>query len=231
MKRSFPYILALVLPFLGGPAFAQQIGGAGAGVQVSGTPTTGNCAKWVNSTAIGDSGGACGGGGGGSSVLYAQTSIQAGDTTTTSGAKFASSYTWSAGTFCPSVGTVYHVTDAGDYSITAASTIATAWQLDTQFIEPTTGIFVNGPTITNAGWYSQLTITCLTTGTTGTIEVQGWTMVRTDATATHADGVSMAPNTATFTVDTTAAHTIFPETGGSSFTGSMTQRQLVIVKE
>ena len=83
MKRSFPYILALVLPFLGGPAFAQQIGGAGAGVQVSGTPTTGNCAKWSNSSTLTDAGSPCGSGGGSTIVKCALA--PASDTITSSG--------------------------------------------------------------------------------------------------------------------------------------------------
>ena len=86
VKRSFPYILALVLPLLGGPAFSQQISGAGSGVQVSGTPSTGNCAKWVSPTAIGDSGGACGGAGSSawSSLTAATANLLLANTTYTS---------------------------------------------------------------------------------------------------------------------------------------------------
>lgn len=55
----------------------------GAGVQVSGTPTAGNCAKWMNSTTLADAGTACGGGGG-SSILYS-SAAPASDLLTASG--------------------------------------------------------------------------------------------------------------------------------------------------
>lgn len=203
MKRAFPYILALVLPFLGGPAFSQQISGAGTGGQSSGP-------------------------------VYVQTSVAAGDTIASgcvgAGCNFANgSYTFAAGTFCPSVGTVYHIHNAGLLTTTATAGNAGAEiELGSTTIS-SQQVFQNS-NLTNIPWAGETTVTCVATGTSGAVEVDYQSAVQTATSANQgATVVDNPPNTATFAVNTTAAVTI---TAFAHFTGtgSVTERQMIITK-
>ena len=233
MKRYFPYILALVLSVWGGPAFAQQIGGAGAGVQVSGTPTTGNCAKWSNSTTLADAGTTCGGGSSG--PVYVQTSVAAGDTVasgcTGTGCNFASgSYTFAAGTFCPSVGTVYTIYTAGVASTTAtAGNIGSALFLaGTQVATAQTYVNANVSTVP---WSLTAKIVCDTTGASGTAEISYQGFIQTATSSNNSASVNTnPPNTATFTVNTTGTVAIESRAYFSTASGSSTERQMIITK-
>ena len=232
MKRYFPYVLALVLPFLGGPAFAQQIGGAGAGVQVSGTPTTGNCVKWSNSTTLADAGTTCGGGSSG--PIYVQTSVAAGDTIasgcTGTGCNFANgSYTFAAGTFCPSVGTVYHLHNAGLTTTTATAGNAGA-EIELGSTVISSQQLYQNANLTNVPWSGDTWITCVATGASGAVEVDYASAVQTATSSNNgAAVVDNPPNTTTFAVNTTLAVTI---TAFAHFTGtgSVTERQMIITK-
>jgi hypothetical protein len=69
--RALSLALCLALPF---SAIAQPYGPgpvpatAGSGAAITGSPTTGNCAKFASPTSIQDAGAVCGGGGGGSTA-------------------------------------------------------------------------------------------------------------------------------------------------------------------
>lgn len=210
---------------------AQQIHVTGAGAQISGTPTTGNCAKWANSTTIEDSGGTCGGGG--NSVKYVQTSVAAGDTLTQActgtGCDFASgSYTFSAGTFCPSVGTVYTIFASGVATTTGTGgNIGEALYIAGQQVG-TAQSFVNASTA-NLPWSITVKVICDTTGATGTAEISYLGTIETATSSNNGANVNTnPPNTAAFTIDTTGAVKIESRAYFATATGSSTERQVII---
>lgn len=160
-------------------------------------------------------------GGGGSGVIFAQTSVQAGDTQT-SGA-FATIYTFPAGTFCPSAGTVYHIHDAG-----TSSTSTTVFDLGIGASRVMQLAMPNPGTGTSVSWFVEGTITCLTTGASGTYEFQGYAGASTSSAGGGTAAIS-PQNAAPYTINTTASVQITPLAQLTS--GTMTQRQLIITKE
>ncbi len=168
-----------------------------------------------------------------SGPVYAQTLVAAGDTVASgcsgTGCDFVhGAYTWAAGSFCPSVGTVYTV-----YASGVVSTTATAGNAGEDLFLGGTPIadaqmYLNS-SLTNLPWSINAKIVCDTTGTSGTAEVsfQGFVQSSTSANS-GATVVSNPPNTTTFTVNTTAAVTLESRAHFSTATGSATERQLII---
>jgi len=81
--------------------------------------------------------------------------------------------------------------------------------------------------INNLGWSTEFNITCITTGSSGTVEGQGYTQFATAATTSQQWFMS---KTATTTVNTTTANTLqlsaqYTTTGTDR---SITLRQLII---
>jgi len=230
MRKAIITILGVLI--LSMTAVAQTAT-VGAGAQISGSPATGNCAKWVSPSALGDAGSACGGGSS-SGPLYVQTSVAAGDTISSSctgtGCNFASgTYTWAAGTFCPSVGTVYHLHNAGLLSTTATAGNAGAEIELGSTVISSQQIYENA-NLTNVPWSGDTWITCVATGTSGAIEVDYASAVQTATSSNNgATVVDNPPNTATFSVNTTGTVTI---TAFAHFTGSgsVTERQMLVFK-
>lgn len=172
-------------------------------------------------------------GGGSSGPVYAQTAVAAGDTVTSgcsgTGCDFASgSYTWTAGTFCPSVGTVYTVYAAGLVSTTGSAGNAGedlylngVWIGDAQMYE--------NASLSNLPWSITARIVCETTGVNGSAEVSYQGMLQSGTSSNNgATLVSNPPNMATFSVDTTSAVKLESRAHFSSATGSVTERQIII---
>ncbi len=229
MMKRFCLLVGMALA-LCAPAICQT-SVVGGGAQISGSPTTGNCAKWVSGSALGDAGSACGGGSG---PVYVQTSVASGDTVASgcsgTGCNFASgSYTWTAGAFCPSVGTVYHIHNAGLLSTTATAGNAGSEIEIGSAVVSSQQVYENA-SLTNLPWSGDTWITCVATGTTGAIEVDYVSAVQTGTSSNNgASVVDNPPNTATFPVNTTAAITM---TAFAHFTGSgsVTERQFIVTK-
>jgi hypothetical protein len=213
-------------------AAANGTGGSGPTLQTNGTnnssQTTLNLVAGTNVTLTNTSGGnvTIAASGGGSSTIFAQTSVQAGDSTSTNSTAFATNYTFGAGTFCTSIGQTYHIHDAGTFVPTASGTSSINVAIGGQFVVANVGQFESATSGT-LGWDLELDVTCLGTGSGATIEAQGTVLARTDGAATHADGVSMIANTSPFSVN--AAGTVLVQVySGAAFTGTMQQRQLII---
>jgi len=174
------------------------------------------------------------GGGGLSPYVFAQTSVQAGDSVTVSSAiyyTFATTYTFAAGTFCGTGVHGYTITDAGSFSETGGS--GPYMQLNLTSTELTGMTPYLGVTATGRAWSTTATILCVTTGSSGSVEAHGqWWMgiVAGNQSSVVFTDIANAANTATFAVDTTAAQTIEVEINGAGFTGSAVQRGLTITQ-
>lgn len=169
-----------------------------------------------------------------SRVLTAQTSVAAGDTVasgcTGSGCNFASgSYTFAAGSFCPSVGTVYHLVTAG-----LLTTTATAGNAGEQ-LELGSMVIANAQMYENANlsgipWSDDVWIVCTATGSSGAVEVSYNGMVQSSTSANNGAAViDNPPNATTIAVNTTQSVTL---TSLAHFTasGSATERQFILMK-
>lgn len=130
-------------------------------------------------------------------------------------------------------GVVYNVTAQGVYSNSiTASTLTFALTVD----GTSTNLVASGaiPTVasaSNAGWGISAQIICDTTGTSGTVEVQGEAMVSSN---TASAGVSAATglmaNSTTQTLNTTTTHTLaLAVTWGANTSGNTaTMRQFIV---
>lgn len=242
MKASIRCVL--ICSLLAAASLAQTIGpGGGAssgnatklqGVSVASTAPTANQVLTYNGTAW-----APGSGGGGSSVLAAQTSVAAGDTVADScsgsGCHFASgSYTFAAGTFCPSVGTVYRVLVGGLYTTVASSGAGNVG-----------GVLLLGSTqiasaemyqsagLAGLPWSADVWIVCTATGASGAVEVIYTGRAETGSSPNTGASVIMNPaNTSTISVDTTASVTIAASAFFNTAAGnSVTEREFILAKE
>lgn len=172
-------------------------------------------------------------GSGTSGPIYAQTTVAAGDTVASgcsgTGCDFANgAYTWAAGTFCPSVGTVYTVYAAGLVSTTGTGGNAGEDLYLNGTLVGDAQMYLNA-SLTNLPWSISARIVCDTTGASGTAEVS-YQGVLQPATSSNnsASLVSNPPNVSTFTVNATAAVTLESRAHFSSATGSATERQIII---
>lgn len=176
-------------------------------------------------------------GGASSPRLYTQTTVAAGDTVTDSctgtGCDFASgTYTFSAGSFCPSVGTVYHIITAGLLTTVASTGAGNAGE----------DLYVGGNWIaaaqiyesagnTDLPWQNDAWITCTATGANGALEVTWIGAVETGTSANQGDADVMNPaHTATIPVNTTGSVEIESRAHFNTSAGNtVTQRDMIVL--
>jgi hypothetical protein len=211
-------------------AAANGTGGSGPTLQTNGanngSQTTLNLKAGTNVT-LTNSGGdvtIAASGTGGSSTIFAQTSVQAGDSTAATSTAFATDYTFGAGTFCASAGTTYHIHDFGTLAPTGAGTLGLNVSIGGQFVMANVGQFQSATSGT-LFWDLELDVTCLGTGSGATIEAQGY--ASSGANLSAGGTVESTPNTGPFSVNAASAVVVQVYTG-ASFTGTMQQRQLII---
>lgn len=131
-----------------------------------------------------------GGGSGSSRLLYSQTSIQGGDTigNTNAATSFISStFTIPANTF--TLGSVLRISSFGTWH-----TAALAPQLDTSLLLDSVGVAASGSLLQIANvvdrlWDVDVSMTCTSTGSTGTLEIQGRRIANTGATSSRVEGM------------------------------------------
>lgn len=165
----------------------------------------------------------------GSSTVFAQTSVQAGDTTSTDATAFASGgYTFPAGAFCSGgVGQVYHLHAQGLLTTSAADDFGFTAKIAGNAVAGGNGIFL--PTgMSNVPVRLEVDVTCDAVGPSGSIEV-GWIEYLQDGTSSNAGALvqMMNPNTAAFAVNTTGTVTIQVYSRLNN-TGSETLRQTIL---
>lgn len=176
-------------------------------------------------------------GGASSPRLYTQTTVAAGDTVTDSctgtGCDFASgTYTFSTGSFCPSVGTVYHIITAGLLTTVASTGAGNAGE----------DLYVGGNWIaaaqiyesagnTDLPWQNDAWITCTATGANGAIEVTWIGAVETGTSANQGDADVMNPaHTATISVNTTGTVEIESRAHFNTAAGNtVMQRDMIVL--
>jgi hypothetical protein len=159
-------------------------------------------------------------------VVFANTSLT-GNTFGNSAAEnnFASNYSIPADDCQP--GRVYRVTARGVYGTTAAPGTFTIRMKLGATVVATTGANTPTASLTNRGWETTFDITCITAGGSGTVEGQGVTRLSTTAIAAN---IIDMENTATVTVNTTAAQTLqmSAQWATANAANTITLRQIVV---
>jgi hypothetical protein len=133
--------------------------------------------------------------------LYAQTSVQAGDTVanTTTETNFASKYSIAANSL--KVGDVIEVDVRGVYSTAGlGTTLEFKLKLGSTVLAGS-GTISSGTAQTNRGWHAKIKLTVISLGASGTVEAQGTLTLNTTLSAANQGDME---NSAVVTVDTTA---------------------------
>jgi hypothetical protein len=207
---------------------ATSLAGANIPVQ-TGAITTGHCVEWASGTSITDAGAACGSGGGTNLPIYAQTTVAAGDTTSVDATAFTDgSYTWAANQFCSGgVGQVYHLRAAALLTTSTADNFGlTVWIGGTEVAGGNGMYTVSG--ISGDPLVMDVNVTCVSTGSSGSIEVSWDQLVPTGPSANSGSTIQVnPPNTATITVNTTSSVALQVKSRING-TGSETLRQTIL---
>jgi len=174
------------------------------------------------------------GGSGGGGAVFVQKTIQAGDTVAASGTgtytAFATTAGFSAGAFCGTGINGYRFSARGALAMTSGNGPSLEILLGSAVLAVAHPYL--GYTSGTQGWTVEGEIVCDTTGASGTVEAHGHIFYANSA--VNQSGLvfsdqSNTANTATFSVDTTAAQTLTIEVDKSTFTGTAVQRSFVVI--
>ena len=160
-------------------------------------------------------------------VVFANTTVSNTINTTTTETNFNQNYSIPANDCQP--GRVFRITAQGLWGDTsAAPNLTLRLKFGTTVIGATPTTAVTGVSQTNQSWRLEYQITCITAGSSGTVEGQGMVSMFSAAGAT-VSGRAMA-NTGTVTVNTTTAQTlqISAQWGTSNAANTITMRQLIV---
>lgn len=163
-------------------------------------------------------------GGGSSPLLFANTTIAAGDTVTGTG-PFATGYTFAANSL--TVGEVFSATSAGTLSNSGGvNTIALGFELGTTPIETGKGIFPGGSAAAGQQYYENVHCTVLSVGTAGTLECHG--LIYPFGYSNGA--ITTDQNTAPITINTTVSNVLagYVATQTTATGNNVAQRQLIV---
>lgn len=162
-----------------------------------------------------------------SGVVFANTTVPAAVSNTTTETDFAQNYSIPANDCQP--GRVFRITAQGVYSIPTLTNPGITIKVKAgSTVLGTTGSNTLGTSVlTNRQWRVEFQFICLTTGVSGTVEAGGTFTRFTSATA---DALWEMSNTAPVTVDTTTAQTlqISAQWSAAAAANTITLRQLIV---
>jgi len=138
--------------------------------------------------------------------VYAQTSVQGGDTIANQGAATVFASTWTMPANFLTAGRVVRIVARGVYS----SLAALAGNLTLDIMAGTTVLATTGAqalvvNLTNNGWEVAGDFVCVTTGAGGTVEAQGKSLLETALTTA---AIELMQNAATIALNTTISQVI-----------------------
>lgn len=200
-------------------------------VTSTGTPATGHCAQWAGGNVIQDSESACGGSNA-PNIPYAMTN---GPSNTSIGLDqpYPNVYFYPPNTFCPSAGIVYHMEFIGT-AIQSAGGV-NWWSIDlgigaTRVVQQIGGTTIHMANGTQYDWVLDVTITCISPGTSGKYMAAGTLLFAADNTS---GGVTYTYNDAShqpFTIDTTqqVQITLLDQSSTTGANGTSSLRQQIM---
>lgn len=160
-------------------------------------------------------------------VVFANTTVPAGNTNANSAAEnaFASGYTFPANTL--KVGTVIRVRLFGLYGTTiVAPTLRGKLKLGSTIVLDT-GSLTTVVSLTNAGWSAEGLLIVTAIGSSGAVEAQGYSEFSTAATTSLSVNLT---NTATITINTTTSQalTVTTQWGTADAANTITLRSMTV---